>query len=317
MIRLISPRRLKELGILGMNRRNIGFIGKYNPRKNYRLVDDKLLTKQAALDNDLPVPDLYAVIEHQHQIARATRDLAQHEAFVIKPVQGSGGKGILVIIGREGDSFRKSSGTLISAEEVKRHLSNILAGLYSLGGRNDRAMVEAMIQFDPYLRNYSYEGVPDIRVIAFKGVPVMAMVRCATHESDGKANLHQGAVGVGIDIATGRSVRAVQHGHLVTRHPDTDAVFAELQLPHWDRILDLGGRCVEMTGLGYLGVDIVLDEIRGPMLLELNARPGLAIQVANMAGLRHRLAVARKIAAQTDDHDRKIALARESFGVRA
>jgi alpha-L-glutamate ligase-like protein len=317
MIGFISPRKLTELGILGMNRRNVGFIGKYNPRRNYRLVDDKLLTKQAALKNGIPVPQLYAVIEAQHQIAAATRNLAEHEAFVIKPVQGSGGKGILVIVGREGDRFRKSSGTLISAEEVRRHLSNTLAGLYSLGGRNDRAMVEAMIQFDPYLEKYSYEGVPDIRVIAFKGVPVMAMMRCATHASDGKANLHQGAVGVGIDIATGKSVRAVQHGRLVTHHPDTNANFEELQIPYWDQILDLAASCVEMTGLGYLGVDIVLDRTRGPMLLELNARPGLAIQVANMAGLRHRLAVAEKIAADTDDHDTKIALARQHFGVRA
>lgn len=317
MIRLISPWRLEELGIMGMNRRNIGFIGKYNPRRNYPLVDDKLLTKKVALENGIPVPELYAVIEAQHQIARATRDLEQRGAFVIKPVQGSGGKGILVITGREGDSFRKSSGTLISAAEVRRHLSNILAGLYSLGGRNDKAMVEAMIQFDPYLEKYSYEGVPDVRVIAFKGVPVMAMVRCATHASDGKANLHQGAVGVGIDIDSGRSVRAVQHGHLVTVHPDTGAIFSELQIPHWDRILDLAASCVEMTGLGYLGVDIVLDRTRGPMLLELNARPGLAIQVANMAGLRHRLAIAEKIAAQTNDLATKIALAREHFGVRS
>lgn len=315
MIKLISPRRLKELGMLGMNQRNIGFIGKYNPRKNYRLVDDKLQTKKAAISNNIRVPELHNVIEYQHQIAGATRQLDEHEGFVIKPVQGSGGKGILVIIGREKELFRKSSGALIDDAEVRRHLSNILAGLYSLGGRNDKAMVEALISFDPYLEKYSYEGVPDVRVIAFKGVPVMAMMRCATHESDGKANLHQGAVGVGIDIASGRAVRAVQHGHLVTRHPDTDACLVELQIPHWTQILDLASRCVAITGLGYLGVDIVLDRLRGPMLLELNARPGLAIQVANLAGLRHRLAIAEKIAAQTDSHDEKISLARQHFGV--
>jgi D-alanine-D-alanine ligase-like ATP-grasp enzyme len=61
----------------------------------------------------------------------------------------------------------------------------------------------------------------------------------------------------------------------------------------------------------------VLDKTRGPVLLELNARPGLAIQVANMAGLRHRLAIAEKIAAETNDHDMKIALARRHFGVHA
>jgi predicted ATP-grasp superfamily ATP-dependent carboligase len=109
-------------------------------------------------------------------------------------------------------------------------------------------------------------------------------------------------------------VGAVQHGQLVEVHPDTGAIFSELQVPHWDNILDLAARCVEMTGLGYLGVDIVLDRNFGPMLLELNARPGLAIQVANQSGLRHRLAIALKISEQTDDHDTKIALAKEHFG---
>lgn len=315
MIRLISPKRLAALGILGMNRRNIGFIGKYNPRRNYRLVDDKLLTKETAVANQIPVPDLYGVISMQHDIAGALQQLENYPAFVIKPVQGSGGKGILVIVGREGDKYRKSSGALIGADEIRRHCSNILAGLYSLGGRNDRAMIEGMISFDPYLEQYSFEGVPDIRIIVFRGVPVMAMMRCATHASDGKANLHQGAVGVGLDIATGASVRAVQHGELVEQHPDTEARFNELRVPHWEQILDMAASCVEMTGLGYLGVDIVLDRSCGPMLLELNARPGLAIQVANMTGLRHRLKVARKIAEQTDDHHTKIAMAREHFGV--
>ena len=143
----------------------------------------------------------------------------------------------------------------------------------------------------------------------------MAMMRCATHVSDGKANLHQGAVGVGLDIATGRSIRAVQFGLLVHSHPDTGANFEALRIPHWDRILDLAASCVDMTGLGYLGADIVLDRQQGPMLLELNARPGLAIQVANQAGLRHRLAIAREIADETDDHARKIELARLRFAV--
>ena len=143
----------------------------------------------------------------------------------------------------------------------------------------------------------------------------MAMMRCATHGSDGKANLHQGAVGVGLNIHADGDVGAVQHGQLVKVHPDTGAEFAVHfgAVPHWDSILDLAARCVEMTGLGYLGVDIVLDADLGPMLLELNARPGLAIQVANQAGLRHRLAIATEIAQQTDDHDTRIAMARERF----
>jgi alpha-L-glutamate ligase-like protein len=315
MIRLVSPATLRRLGILGMNRRNITFIGENNPRRNYQLVDNKLQTKKAALERGIVVPELYGVIDHQFQIDRMVERLLDKTAFVIKPVQGSGGKGILVIVDRDGDNFIKASGGVVDAGALRRHTSNILAGLHSLGGRNDCAMIEALIDFNPALATYSYEGVPDIRVIVYRGVPVMAMMRCATHASDGKANLHQGAVGVGLDIATGRSIAAVQHGHLVTRHPDTGASFASLRLPDWDAILDLAAGCADMTGLGYLGADIVLDRHRGPMLLELNARPGLAIQVANQQGLIHRLNLAGEIAGSAPDHANRISRAREQFRV--
>ena len=48
-------------------------------------------------------------------------------------------------------------------------------------------------------------------------------------------------------------------------------------------------RVAAAVGLGYIGVDIVMDVERGPMLLEANARPGLAIQIANGRGLVPRL----------------------------
>ncbi len=164
-----------------------------------------------------------------------------------------------------------------------------MAGLYSLGGKPDTAIVESLIQPDDVFSDFSYEGVPDIRVIIFKGFPVMAMMRLSTAESDGKANLHQGAVGVGLDIATGRALRAVQHGMPVNEHPDTKVALSKLEVPQWRTLLELASGCYEMTGLGYLGADMVLDRERGPLLLELNARPGLAIQVANGRGLVDRL----------------------------
>lgn len=312
---LASPALLRRRGIMGMNERNVGYIGKHNPRRFYPLVDNKLETKRAARERGIPVPDLYGVVECQFEVRDVATKLETLDSFVIKPAQGSGGKGILVITGRNGDRYIKSSGQEISASDVRRHVSNILAGLHSLGGRNDIAMIEALIDFDPCLARYSYEGVPDIRVIAFRGVPVMAMMRCATHDSDGKANLHQGAVGVGLNVDSGSAVRAVQHGQLVETHPDTGACFNTLVIPHWERVLDMAASCVEMTGLQYIGADVVLDKVRGPMLLELNARPGLAIQVANQAGLRDRLKVAAEIAELTEDHDARIALARQRFGV--
>lgn len=318
MIGLISPGALRKLGIVGMNQRNISLIGKNNKRANYRLVDDKLQTKKIALDRgNIPVPELYGVVEYLFQIEKFLKTLDSRDSFVIKPVQGSGGKGILVIVGRDGEDFIKSSGVRVDKSYIRHHITNTLAGLYSLGGRNDRAMVEGLIDFDPTLKEYSYEGVPDVRVIIFQGVPVMAMMRCATHQSDGKANLHQGAVGVGLDIATGASVCAVQNGILVEVHPDTGAKFSDLRVPHWERTIELASSCNELTGLGYLGADVVLDRKIGPMLLELNARPGLSIQVANQAGLLHRMAAAQEIIDATDDPAERIRLAKERFAISA
>jgi alpha-L-glutamate ligase-like protein len=117
----------------------------------------------------------------------------------------------------------------------------------------------------------------------------MAMVRLPTRASDGKANLHQGAVGAGVNLATGVTLAGVLNNLLVDDHPDTGAVVAGLEIPHWDFILETSARGYEVTGLGYLGVDMVIDADLGPLILEMNARPGLSIQIANRAGIANRI----------------------------
>ncbi|WP_108444293.1 alpha-L-glutamate ligase-like protein [Halomonas denitrificans] len=284
-----TPARLRAKDIIGMNRRNIRYIGRYNNRRLYPLVDDKLKTKLLAQKYGITTPALIGTVTTQFGVKHIRQMLAGHSGFVIKPAKGSGGKGILVIERVEGDRYIKPSGARLSLEDVERHVSNILSGLYSLGGSPDVALVEALINFDDSFAEYTYEGVPDIRVIVFKGYPVMAMMRLSTAASDGKANLHQGAVGVGIDIASGTAIRGVQFDRTRHDHPDTGHELASLHIPGWETLLMLAAGCYEMTGLGYLGTDMVLDRAHGPMLLELNARPGLAIQMANGEGLRSRL----------------------------
>ncbi len=285
----ISPLELKGSGILGMNRRNIAYISHYNDRHNYPLVDNKLTTKLVAQEAGLAVPELISVVRTQHEVATVEQSLAGLREFVAKPAQGSGGKGIMVIVDQEQDDYTKASGESVTLTDVKRHLTNTLSGLHSLGGRTDVAFLETLVRVDPNLSRFSHEGVPDIRLIVFQGFPVMGMLRLATKDSDGKANLHQGAIGVGLDIARGHAICAVQHNKLVTHHPDTGADLAEISIPGWSELLHLAATCYEVTDLGYLGCDIVIDRTRGPLILELNARPGLSIQIANNAGLLPRL----------------------------
>lgn len=272
-----------------MNERNAHLIARLNPRKKYPLVDDKLLTKELALKAGIAVPALYGFVETNHDVRHLPQIVAGHEEFVIKPAHGSGGKGILVITGRMGKRFRKASGLLENTEGLEHHVSNILSGMYSLGGQPDKAMIEYCVKFDPLFTNVSFLGVPDIRIVVYRGYPVMAMVRLPTRTSDGKANLHQGAVGAGIDIATGLTGQGVWHSEIIDHHPDTGTAIAGITIPGWNRLLELAAGCYELTGLGYLGVDVVLDRDHGPLILELNARPGLAIQIANGVGLSPRI----------------------------
>lgn len=281
---------LRRRGVVGMNYRNIELIGRYNLRSLYPLVDNKMTTKRLAQKHGIPVTELYAVVERHSQLKDMETLLAPYESFVIKPDQGSGGRGIIVIAGREGDHFLKASGEVVTFAHLRKHVSNILSGLYSLGGRYDTAIIEKRVAFDPMFGDFSYEGVPDIRIIVYRGYPAMAMMRCPTRESDGKANLHQGAVGVGLCLADGTALASVIHDAPVTHHPDTQHDFAALKVPQWERLLSMAASCYDMTGMGYLGADIVFDKNEGALLLELNARPGLAIQIASGRGLRERLA---------------------------
>lgn len=287
---MILPwRGLRQLGVLGINQRNADYILPFNRRRHYPLVDDKRLTKQLALAAGIAVPELYGIVEIIRQIKALDKLLAPYEDFVIKPAHGSGGKGILVITGRYQECYRKATGMALTEEEVGHHIANILSGMYSLGGLPDTALIEYRVKFDPLFEPISYLGVPDIRTLVFRGVPVLAMIRLPTRLSDGKANLHQGAIGVGIDLVTGRTGAGVWQEQVIERHPDTGGEVGGLEIPHWDNILELTARCFDLVGLGYIGVDIVLDRDLGPLVLELNARPGLSIQLANRAGLLSRL----------------------------
>ncbi|WP_394147950.1 alpha-L-glutamate ligase-like protein [Shewanella atlantica] len=280
-----KPSALRRKGVLCMNKRNIDYIGRYNPRKFYKRVDDKLTTKQLAIANDIAVPALIGVVREQHEIEEIPAMVLKEDGFVIKPSKGSGGKGILVITKVKEGRYYKPNGQEVVPSELYRHVSNILSGLFSLGGAPDVAIVEGLILFDPIFDGYSYEGVPDIRLIVYKGFPVMGMLRLSTAASDGKANLHQGAVGVGIDIGSGKGLHAVQFDTPVELHPDTNKILTDIQVPHWDFLLHTASKAYEMCEMGYLGTDMVLDKVKGPLLLELNARPGLAIQIANNRGI--------------------------------
>ena len=282
-------RALRHEGVLGINRRNIDYTLRWNARSHYPLVDDKLTTKERCQRAGIPVPALLAVARHYFEIPRLLRELATLDAFVLKPSHGAMGNGILVVRARRAERFERAGGRPLDANDLRYHAASIISGLYALGGRIDDAFVEERILVHPDLEDVATDGLPDLRVVVFRGVPVMSMTRLPTRRSGGRANLHQGAVGAGIDLADGRFTHAVQENQPVSRHPDTDRRLIGHVMPHFERALEIAVAATDLTGLGYLGADVVIDAARGPLVLELNARPGLAIQLANRAGLLPRL----------------------------
>ncbi len=308
--------QLRKAGVLGVNERNSEYIMRLNPRRLYPRVDDKAVTKDLAIRAGMAVPELYGVISHQGEVKNFADIVADRESFVIKPAQGSGGDGILVVTGRgqrKRDWFRLSSGLMVSEGEIAHHLSNIVGGQYSLSGGRDKALIEYCVNFDLVFAELSYQGVPDIRVIVYRGYPAMAMVRLPTRASDGKANLHQGAVGAGVDMSLGETLTGVLYDEVVDEHPDTGALVAGLQIPHWDFILETAARGYEVTELGYLGVDMVIDKDLGPMILEMNARPGLSIQIANREGLSRRIARIEELFDADAPPEKRARIARREF----
>ncbi len=275
--------------VLGVNRRNLWYVDRCNGKKDVLLANHKLATKSTLSESGIPVPRTLASVENRRDLVNL--DFESLFAFALKPNSGRGGRGILIISGRENGVWRGPQNRYYERKRLVLHTLDILDGYHSGRNNPDIAYFEELVKPDFLFNRICSEGLPDIRVIVYKGKPILAMIRLPTKYSRGKANLHQGAVGVGVDIDTGLTSCAVLMRRYIDNHPDTGMRLRGLRIPNWERILAMSVGCYESTRIGYMGVDVVLDESRGPMVLELNAHPGLDIQLANKIGLMESLSV--------------------------
>ncbi len=278
----------KNKGILGINARNLLYIKPYNKKKAIRMADDKIKTKQFLSTRGVPVPKLYGVIKDANDLEKFDFTSLPN-AFVLKPNKGFGGEGIIPIVDQRDKHYITASGKQLSKSDLEDQIRDILDGRYSISNIGDCAFFEQLIVADERLGKYSHEGLPDIRVVVHNLIPVMAMLRLPTKESDGKANLHLGAVGVGIDIAKGEATFITEKNGIIDELPNGLGKIKGLKIPYWDDILLTSSKVQLITNLGYMAIDICIDRNTGPVLLEINARAGLGVQIANLAPLRKRL----------------------------
>lgn len=299
---------MKVSSILGLNARSRLYLS-HNSAKSRHVANSKLLTKRVLKRAGIPIPEIY-------NIFRKPGDVFEFDwsslpgSFALKPSRGLGGEGIVVVKKKlKDDMWLSTQRQKLSIDDLKLHTLDILEGAYSMGNFPDVAYIEEFVGRHKTFRRYSFRGTPDIRIIVFNKIPVMAMLRLPTRESGGRANLHQGAVGVGIDIATGITTNSVWHGEYIKYKPETERKLNGIRIPDWTRVLELAVECQIASGLGYIGVDIVLHPEKGPMILEINASPGLQIQLANRAGLKKRLERVDDLHVRDPEHGVKLAKA--------
>ena len=334
----------KSQGLLGMNARNLDYIRPSNRKRGMEIADSKLLCKHLLKKNGLSVPELIAKIKSHEDLEQF--DFATlPNSFALKPNRGFGGEGIIIVYGRkkparnaapenstenplqksitnnyqgnaqagaldrEAGEWIKADGSVTTVDDLKSHIRNILDGSFSLSNIPDIAFFEERLKLLKLFKPYTYKGIPDIRVIVYNRVPVMAMLRLPTKHSDGKANLQQGAIGVGIDLATGTTTTAILgKGHIIEYVPGTRMVLSGIKIPYWKDILRMAIDAQAISHLGFLGADIAIDRERGPVVLELNARPGLSIQLANFSGLKGRLNRVKGLKIKTTDRGIRVGM---------
>jgi len=310
--------------VLGMNARNLHYIRPYNKLKAIKLVDNKLKLKSKLRKAGLPVLATYGTIRSSEELEQFNWE-SLPTSFVVKPNLGFGGEGIVVIFGEKKRTspeakrvWIKADKTRVSIEDLKTHITNTLDGGFSRTNFPDVAFFEERVKILKLFKPLSFQGIPDIRILVFNKVPIMAMIRIPTKESGGRANLHLGGIGVGIDIATGVTTSAIlqnksmTHIRYIDYVPNTRILLSGIKIPEWKKILEIAIEAQMTSGLGFAGIDIAIDRDKGPMIFEINARPGLAIQSANQAPLKQRLE--RIEGLQIKTKERAIKVAQNLFG---
>lgn len=296
-----------------MNERNLTYIRSYNKPKAKRIADDKILTKKYLNKAEIPTPKLIKVINSQQELKELDLNSLPN-SFVMKPVSGLEGGGIEIFYNRDKyGNWIRADKSKVTPTELYHLCIDILNGSYSIHQEPDKILLEERVKVHHEFRYYSFKGTPDIRVIVFNNIPVMSYIRLPTKESGGRANLAQGAIGVGIDIAKGRTTSAIQgKSGEIEYVPGTKLRLSGLRIPHWDKILEYAIKAQQATNLNFAAADFLIDRELGPMIVELNARPGLSIQLANDDGLRWRLKKATGL--KVKDPEKGIRLGKDLFG---
>lgn len=314
---MIPPILRKNDRILGLNERNIEYVRKYNTSSAKLIADNKIITKQILKKASVPTTKIIKIVRSIEELENFDFSTLPN-SFVVKPVNGVEGGGILIVYNTDKKGrFVSAQGKTFTRDMLITHMQDIMEGKYSHSYIQDSVLFEERVRPHNRFRPYTFKGTPDIRVIVFRRVPIMAMVRWPTPESEGKANFAQGAVGSGIDLSTGvttHSIKGSKKGQFsqIEFVPNSRERYSGFKIPYWDKILTYSVQSSVASKLGFCAVDFLIDRELGPLVVEMNARPGLSIQLANNDGMKWRLEHVKDIRIKSEAH--AIRLGKDLFG---
>ncbi len=234
------------------------------------LLDDKLLFARLLRDHARYLPTVFGVLRNGRivpalgvgaPVSDATLHdlLARKRAVVLKPVNGGGGAGV-VVLQIDGDGVLRMNGAAIGP-----------AALHDVAAACDGHLACALLRQHPALARIYPHTTNSVRILTMHdddGVFIAATVlRIGCGRSRPTDNWGRGGMAASIDPHTGRLGRAASYCadeaalHWHSHHPESGAPIEGAVLPHWRLMRDvILGIAQSLPFLPYIGWDVAMTE---------------------------------------------------------
>ena len=208
--------------------------------------------------------------------------LNENEKIFIKPVDGAGGTGI-VVLKKQGDGFYLKDSRVVDLSSVLDKSREYILQL-GIKQRKDISQINASSVNTLRVVTQWRDGLPCISV---------CVMRIGRNNSD-VDNSHQGGLSVQIDVETGKmykSATAEHGGGLYYAHPDSGFIFDDFVIAEWEQICkDILVAAEKFKEIPEIAWDVAISDA-GVVFIELNLGYGLTHLQCCCGGMRRKLGV--------------------------
>ncbi|MCX6807778.1 MAG: DUF1704 domain-containing protein [Patescibacteria group bacterium] len=281
--------------ILGANSNFLDFVYPVRSQQDFSWIKNRSKIKAWLQARGIFMPKTLLIVKNISDLDRLNFDILPQK-FIIRKVFNNGrDDNILTLSSIGANAWLDSRKRLWKPEDIKQHILDILDGGFSKSGLPDIACIEQRPELDKFFARLGQDGLPVIKIIVYRNVPLMAMLKLAPPAIvNNKFGLRQNEILIGIDIATGETTNlftnsVFDHKKEILTLPWSGRVVRGLEIPMWQDILLLASQVQSLINANYLTVEISLDAKNGPVVCGLSIDSDLDVQLANHSSLRERL----------------------------